>query len=430
MIEEGKCELMGDFEAIASLIFKNNAYIEKMNEAGLTVLFYGNLLGTDQPAYIALDLIPETGVPYYLDVYKYSRGYLDLSLLLESLKTWDWSSEGRHTVHIETEDANIELNISVYTLGWDIGRQAIPANRRLVGNDGAGLLQSAICFGKNDPSLSMNVLLCQGSLIYIGEIGGRDMVRHFYLTDATESCSCGLEERLKQYTSVKQNPNQSFRGLEISSLATQENESGLLSARAGDAQQRHVSTWRHVFRAVSRYKELLSATETREQSVEPNQPEKNVFLAGLEVKSLYNGNWEGSRKIHHAILGLTPNVRTTALNFETRSIANLATLNRTDTSPFIVLHIWPKDPSFRIFVHNLDEYVEYNNGRLAIPILYLRDTDYTLKDVVVEYKYNDRGLGVAKHIYTFTANGVTVIMAEFDEEREPWHLRRKALLHK
>ena len=41
MISEAKCKIVKNFQAVASLIFKNEDYINRMSELGLTLLFYG-----------------------------------------------------------------------------------------------------------------------------------------------------------------------------------------------------------------------------------------------------------------------------------------------------------------------------------------------------------------------------------------------------
>lgn len=61
-----------------------------------------------QRAYITLEVVSNDGLDRWLD------GYPWLSLLLRSLKPWEWTSEGKHTLYME--DCNVELNIGVYAV--------------------------------------------------------------------------------------------------------------------------------------------------------------------------------------------------------------------------------------------------------------------------------------------------------------------------
>lgn len=111
------------------------------------------------------------------------------------------------------------------------------------------------------------------------------------------------------------------------------------------------------------------------------------------------------------------------MNRDKFDIANIATMTRTESSPSILLHAWPHNMNWKIRVENLDSYIENKNGSPTTPILYLRDADYLIRDTAVEYKHNDNLYSGPRHAYSFVAKGLTIIMAEFDEEREPWHER-------
>ncbi|KAM3553831.1 hypothetical protein MY1884_006463 [Beauveria asiatica] len=227
-----------------------------MNELGFTLLFYGIDLITlaggtnpasrrspDQPAAIVLELVPEKG-DLYPDQQRYNHGYRDLPLLLKTLKNWNWSPEGRHALHIQDDNVNIELNIAVYTLGWDVGRMATPANHRLVVNNENGPAESAICYGKEDPSLGLNCFMSKDeTILYFGTIGGRFVCRNLMLYTGRLACKCGLEDRLYKYQSARENPREGFEQLEPDGVFSDmpQLEGCTLRPSLSDAQNRHTS---------------------------------------------------------------------------------------------------------------------------------------------------------------------------------------------
>ncbi|KAM3553832.1 hypothetical protein MY1884_006464 [Beauveria asiatica] len=84
-------------------------------------------------------------------------------------------------------------------------------------------------------------------------------------------------------------------------------------------------------------------------------------------------------------------------------------MTRTESSPSILLHAWPHNMNWKIRVENLDSYIENKNGSPTIPILYLRDADYLIRDTAVEYKHNDNLYSGPRHAYSFVATHTSTL---------------------
>ncbi|KAJ2983243.1 hypothetical protein NQ176_g830 [Zarea fungicola] len=436
----------------------------------------GSLGSTAEPAYIALGLIENKGAKP-LSQNHYSEGYPYLKLLLRCVQPWSWSSEGRHTLHIKS--LNLDLNISIYShfRGYRV------ANHRLVAGDDGDKLESAVCCGNADLASAFSVemrstpavvsafsveMRSTPAVVFGATIEGREDFCVFRLS--TETCSCELEQKLEGVSPADDTTKQDFKEVEARysqvlfsgeeakwrgaffptipkplpdngedvdvgrlaryfTLLPFEIQTQILDSLDEStsrdllyhytywaltfgysypkifmhARGRHTFTWAAVIRQNSDY-ELL-----RERGGRP-------FLAGQGVKSLYDADSEVSNKLHTVLLCFRPTSFAASPDKWDRGVTTLL-------QPFIRLHCRKLgELRYRtpILVNNLDDYIEYRDEELVIPILYLKSTHYRLEYVKLHFRYS---AVEGNYLYSFKTRHGIVTLAEGGTNKIPWHER-------
>lgn len=448
------CTVLRNTDAISSYIFDSQDWVDAIHQHGFKLLFYGidlvNLLKrlenhpssqVTETEYIALELLwvgSETAP--VLDPKHFPHGYPELPLLLNSLKPWKWSKDGRHALHLTS--CNIELNIGIYAIQMSIpgSPRLAGAHRIRIGQGSLETVESAICCETSDPKVSIRCIPDDrdGKLFFSGHIGKMFLARVFMFQD--DRCLCNLEGKLRRIQLSNDTTTQDFEAIsaypQFNKNVRCANESKGLSRLKGpheppkEAQSetpdasdggRHKAIWKKVIRCDDDYQLLLRktalSTTLDEQYSGTEEREKNFLIAGLGVHTLYN---KVPRRLHPVIMTWTSNISMEMARGGERGVTKLY-------EPPVILH-WqlPTAGNF-VCVDALDDYIQRKDGKLVIPFLYLRDYEYRLRRAIVTYEHDKRlHIFPAHHQYSFTAGGMSVTLVEAGEEAIAWHLRTGA----
>jgi hypothetical protein len=189
--------ISNNIDIILNKISDKNDWKRKIEDLGLTIVFYGidlKKLTTDTllegSSYIAIGLTSKASPSCWPS--HFTHGYPLLRLFLQCLKPWKWSREGKHTVVIT--DSKIELNIGDYALGCTTA--ATPADtQRLFKGGKFSYVESAMICGALDADGTFSCIDCDDQLLFIPKLWGQEGFRMFY--PCSLDCSCGLEKKLK-----------------------------------------------------------------------------------------------------------------------------------------------------------------------------------------------------------------------------------------